>query len=72
MKIRVLYAVFSVGRVDIEVTNHAPAHKLVHQKPQCELDVFSMENSFCKAMSKLYASWAFGYGSVFSTAFQSV
>ena len=32
----------------------------------------SRENSFCKAMSKLYASWAFFPRSAFSTAFHSV
>jgi hypothetical protein len=31
-----------------------------------------MGNSFCKAMSKLYASWALAFFSTFSTAFQSV
>ena len=32
----------------------------------------SRENSFCKAMSKLYASWAFFPRSAFSTAFHRV
>ena len=32
----------------------------------------SRENSFCKAMSKLYASWAFFPRSAFSTAFHKV
>ena len=74
MKVRIGNAgVLFVWRVNGKVHHIMPRLTKFSNKNCLARAIFScMENSFCKAMSKLYASCAFFPRSAFSTAFQRV